>query len=230
MLFIEAWKKNFRHDAVFFVPLIVLFNESCAFCGREGQAIQPQDDEWVNLVLEGDQEVYRRLIERYQGVLYSLIWGILRHSKDTEDALQETFVRIYLALPGYRGQGFKSWASRIAINIALDAKRKKKRQAEVFSEEMEAGACAGDKESPVLRGHSPPAEEEALERDKRARIRHMIETMPEGYSKAVQAFYLEQKNYQEIAAAEQIAVKSVESRLHRAKQWMRRHWKKEDLE
>jgi len=213
-----------------------------------------QDNEWVNRVLEGDHDAYRDLIEHHRGTLFKLVWGVLRHTKDAEDALQEALVRIYCSLPQYRGQGFQSWASRIAINIAIDAKRKKMRQAEVLSDSIDNGASflqqssrreayASDHDgttqtSRVLgqlaaeshAAHAQPAEVEALEREKRSRIRKLVESMPAGYSNAVRSFYLEHKNQQEIATQEQIALKSVESRLHRAKQWMRKHWKEEDLE
>jgi len=213
-----------------------------------------QDNEWVNRVLEGDHDAYRDLIERHRGALYKLVWGVLRHTKDAEDALQEALVRIYCSLSQYRGQGFQTWASRIAINIAIDAKRKRMRQAEILSDTIDNGASLlqhssqhesytgdHDRTTQTSRGmgqlaavpygtHSQPAEAEALEREKRSRIRKLVESMPAGYSNAVRSFYLEHKNQQEIAMQEQIALKSVESRLHRAKQWMRRHWKEEDLE
>jgi len=220
----------------------------------EGRETVSQDNEWINRVLEGDQDAYRNLIERHRGNLYKLVWGVLLHTKDAEDALQEALIRIYCSLPQYRGQGFQSWASRIAINIAIDAKRKKMRQPEILSDTIDSGASSlqhtpkyeaytGDHDGApqTSRGlnhlvaepycaHSQPAEVEALKREKRSRIRKLVESMPTGYSNAVRSFYLEQKNQQEIAIQEQIAVKSVESRLHRAKQWMRRHWKEEDLE
>ncbi|UVI29907.1 sigma-70 family RNA polymerase sigma factor [Paenibacillus spongiae] len=181
---------------------------------------------------------------------------MLRHTKDAEDALQEAFVRIYLSLPQYRGQGFKAWASRIAVNIAIDAQRKRMRKAEVLIGSYEGSAHttgdghaggersrlgrtsdnaaesigAGTRGTGAIANHSPPAEVEVLERERCERVRELVEEMPVGYGSVVRSYYLEDKNQREIAAQERIELKSVESRLYRAKRWMRKHWKEEDLE
>ncbi|MCQ6561881.1 sigma-70 family RNA polymerase sigma factor [Paenibacillus mendelii] len=205
---------------------------------------------------EGDKEAYRKLVECHRDALYGLIWGVLRHAKDAEDALQEALVRIYLSLPQYRGQGFKAWSSRIAVNIAIDAKRKRVRKSEILIGAYEGTGYASDdrgagrgqsqlgrssgegvgaveadgRKDEALASHSPPAEAEAMERERRERVRELVEAMPTGYGTVVRSYYLEDKNQREIAAQEQIELKSVESRLYRAKRWMRKHWKEEDLE
>lgn len=52
--------------------------------------------------------------------------------------------------------------------------------------------------------------------------------MPEAYRDVVVAFYIEEKSYQQIALEQKLALKTVESKLYRAKQYMRRTWKEED--
>jgi len=58
-----------------------------------------------------------------------------RNHEDTEDALQETFLRAYLALDSFEGRSqFASWLTRIAINSALMVLRSRRRRAEVSFE------------------------------------------------------------------------------------------------
>jgi RNA polymerase sigma factor (sigma-70 family) len=77
---------------------------------------------------------------------------------------------------------------------------------------------------------SPAAEEVAMTEEKRRMLRDRVSGMPEHYREVVEAFYMEEKSYDQIAAQTGLERKSVESRLYRARSWMRRHWRKEDFE
>ncbi|WP_036708324.1 RNA polymerase sigma factor [Paenibacillus pinihumi] len=175
-------------------------------------------------------EVFRLLVEHYRQDLYSYIYAVLRNPKDTEDALQEALLQIYLALPQYRGQGLKTWLTRIAVNKAIDYKRKLKRTIELPLE----GTVGGPESQLGVNNNNAAAYEgttegAVLRAERVQQVHNMIEAMPEGHKKVVQAFYMEDKSYKEIAEQEQVELKTVESRLYRAKQWLRKHWKKEDL-
>ncbi len=163
-------------------------------------------------------------------------------------------MRIYLSLPGYRNEGFKTWASRIAVNLAIDVKRRRIRKDTLLQRaghEALAAADEGNSGAPIRRqeaagledaagtgagqgaaaiGFAPPAEQEALARERQSRVRQLVASLPDSYRKVVRAYYLEDRSQKEIAEREQLQVRSVESKLYRAKQWMRRHWKEEDLE
>ncbi|MFS0725870.1 RNA polymerase sigma factor [Paenibacillus sp. 1P07SE] len=181
------------------------------------------DEEWVTRMLEGDEVAFEQLIRKYRQDLYAAIYAVLRHAKDAEDALQDTFVAIYLSLPGYRQQGLKTWMTRIAVNKAIDHKRRQQRlrQRSVLTDQPE-------------RAEPPPQGDEAdgrvaerlLEAERRETMSRFIGTMPEGYRRVIEAFYWQGKNQQEIAKGERVAAKTIESRLYRARQWMRERWKR----
>ncbi|REE84469.1 RNA polymerase sigma factor (sigma-70 family) [Paenibacillus taihuensis] len=173
----------------------------------------------------GDREAYSELVALYRDELYRLIWSVLRDTADAEDTLQEAFVRIYLSLESYRGEGFKTWAARISVNLAIDCKRRNARKAELLQQEAAASALMT-----ADRSHALPAETEALKRDRKRRVRALVGAMPEGYRSIVRSYFLEDRPQKEIAEQEQLQIKSVESKLYRARQWMRKHWKEEDLE
>nr|WP_276311583.1 sigma-70 family RNA polymerase sigma factor [Paenibacillus montanisoli] len=198
---------------------------------------------------QGNREAYGELVALYRDELYRLIWSVLRDSGDAEDTLQETFVRIYLSLPSYRGEGFKTWAARIAMNLAIDCRRRNTRkeallqragqealsQGEAAAQTWSKAAASAERQgakgpAEAAAGHAPPAEIVALRRDRIRRVRAMVSTLPEGYRRVVRSYFLEERPHKEIAELEQLQVKSVESKLYRARQWMRKHWKEEDLE
>jgi DNA-directed RNA polymerase specialized sigma24 family protein len=66
----------------------------------------------------------------------------LHHPKDAEDAAQEVFVKLYLSLPQYERQGFKTWLTRIAVNQGIDVKRRLQRKTEDLAEEMAEQAAS----------------------------------------------------------------------------------------
>ncbi|SDE32712.1 RNA polymerase sigma factor, sigma-70 family [Paenibacillus sp. UNCCL117] len=174
-------------------------------------------------MIAGDRDAFNELVSRYGRYLYQTVYGVLRSAKDAEDATQEALISIFAALPQYRYQGFKSWMTRIAVNKAIDYKRSRERKKEQLTAEW------GELE-PVAAARVHTVEEAVLDREKREQLRGYVDQLPEHYRQVVYAFYMEEKSYQQIAQEQQIALKTVESKLYRAKQHLRKAWKEEDRE
>jgi RNA polymerase sigma factor (sigma-70 family) len=151
---------------------------------------------------------------------------VLRHPKDAEDATQEAFVKIFFALSMYQGNGFKTWITRIAVNTAIDLKRKLGNRKEMLvSKDL-------DHDDIPVNEHvlAPESVEDNLLRKERSRlIAHYLNDIPGNYRPIVVAFYMEEKSHLQIANEQGIAVKTVESKLYRARHWMKKHWKEEDF-
>src|SRR5258708_61383 len=77
----------------------------------------------------GEHSALTRLVEAYQGPVYSLALAVMRDRADAADMTQETFVRLLRSLSAYRGDGsnFTSWVHRMTVNIWLDALRRRQR-------------------------------------------------------------------------------------------------------
>jgi RNA polymerase sigma-70 factor, ECF subfamily len=68
----------------------------------------------------GDRGALDELLALHERPLLALCLGILGHTQDAEDAMQETFLRALRALPGFRGDAaFRTWLFRIAVNVCL---------------------------------------------------------------------------------------------------------------
>ncbi len=91
------------------------------------------DESLVAAYLErGDEQAFRRLVERHQSRLYGYLLGMVQDRETADDLFQETFVRAIDAMHrrrgGYADQGrWIHWIMRIARNAALDHFRMKKR-------------------------------------------------------------------------------------------------------
>src|SRR5436309_2298288 len=71
----------------------------------------------------GDRAALDQLLALYERPLFALCHGILGHAEDAEDAVQETFLRVLRALPGFRGDAtFRTWLFRIGVNVCLKRK------------------------------------------------------------------------------------------------------------
>lgn len=176
-------------------------------------------DHHIEKMIDGDEEAFRLFVETYRTYLYQVVYSVLHHSKDAEDVTQEVFIQIYLSLPHYRSQGFKTWITRIAVNKSIDAKRKQRRRKEELEERME------DVRSDEAITES--AETSLLQKEKGLQLHSSLQELSPSHRRAIYAYYFEGKSYKEIAAETGVATKTVESALYRAKHLMRKNWREE---
>lgn len=180
----------------------------------------------IDRIMVGDDEAFRLLTRRYANYVYRIAYGVLQNAKDAEDAAQEAFVQVYLSLSRYERKGLKAWLARIAVNKAIDWKRKISGRKELPLPDAETVHHRRlERAGPAA---AASAEAAVLDRERRERIARNIDALPENYRSVIVAYYLEEKSYRQIAAELGVEVKTVESRLYRAKQWMRTHWREDD--
>ncbi|WP_435925338.1 RNA polymerase sigma factor [Paenibacillus sp. DYY-L-2] len=174
----------------------------------------------IERMKQGDRASFREFVKQYGTFVFRAAYSVLHDEKEAEDAAQETFLQVYKSLPSYRGQGIKTWLSRIAINKAIDLKRRKDRRREEQwdpADIADAVPAVGD-----------DFVQEMMEGERRNELREKISELPSGHRQVVTAFYLEGKSHEQIAGELEQTVKTVESKLYRARAWIREHWKKEE--
>ena len=81
----------------------------------------PEVQEWVTAAQAGDQAAFGKLVERFQRDVYGKAYSILKNHLDADDVVQETFLRVFRALPGFRGESsFRTWLITITTRQALN--------------------------------------------------------------------------------------------------------------
>lgn len=86
------------------------------------------DEELVARSIRGDRESFNELIVRWERPIYALAYRTIGREDDARDVCQETFLRAFRALPGFRGQAkFSSWLYRITLNLCRDWLRRQRR-------------------------------------------------------------------------------------------------------
>lgn len=183
--------------------------------GREGL-----DHVLIDKAKKGNDHAFRLLVEKYRHYIFKIIYGVLRNEKDAEDAAQEVFMKIYFSLPNYKKQGFKTWITRIAVHHAIDLKRKKQRSKEDIREDFiyENASPRGDTPELLL-----------LKKEKQDNVMKHIGELPENYREVIIGFYIKEKSYEQLAKEQQVKIKTIETKLYRARQWMKKHWKEDDF-
>ena len=86
------------------------------------------DEELVTRSRTGDTESFNQLVRRWERPIFALAYRTLGREEDARDITQETFLRAFRALPGFKGDAkFSSWLYRIALNLCRDWMRRDRR-------------------------------------------------------------------------------------------------------
>lgn len=171
-------------------------------------------------MLNGNDYAFRLLVEKYHNDVFRTVFAVLRDQKEAEDAAQEVFLKIYTSLPQYKNQGFKTWMMRIAVNHAIDVKRKQARRREDVVSALEQQGMGTPKDS---------VEKEIIDHDRRSLVMKKLSEAPESYREVIYGFYIAEKSYQEMADEQNVQVKTIETKLYRARHWIKKNWKEDDF-
>jgi RNA polymerase sigma-70 factor, ECF subfamily len=166
---------------------------------------------------QGDQVAFAELVQIYKGMVLNLAVRMLGDADAAEDLSQEVFVRVWKAIPKFRGEcKLSTWIYRITINLCV-AEGKTARGRSEFLPIDDPGLLA----QPQLRADSPNeySEEVVL----KERLNFLVTQMPAHYRAAISLFYLKNMTYQEISDIMGVPMGTAKSYLFRGKAWLRDH-------
>jgi len=91
------------------------------------------ETELIELATAGDAAAFGEIVRGLEPRVAATVIGLLGRGPDAEDVGQETFIRLFKSLSGFRGDSsLASYATRIAINLCRDRMRQNKRRSQVF--------------------------------------------------------------------------------------------------
>jgi RNA polymerase sigma-70 factor (ECF subfamily) len=102
----------------------------------------PAAKEWrlIRRALAGDADALSPIFVRHSSKLFRAAFSLLRNKEDAEDALQEGLINAYIHLNSFQGRSlFSTWLTRVVMNAALMALRRKRSRPETSLEEREDG-------------------------------------------------------------------------------------------
>jgi RNA polymerase sigma-70 factor, ECF subfamily len=176
------------------------------------------DDRLVDLVRqEKNLTAFEALMRRHNRRLFRVTRGILRDVDAAEDAVQETYLRAFTRLDGYRPEGkFGAWLTRVALNEALMIRRRTRGDT-VSLEEAGAEALAVEDHGP----ETPGAEQYVEAAHARALLEHAIDALPENFRMVFVLRVVQGLDVRETAESLDINPTTVRTRLFRAQRQLR---------
>ena len=174
----------------------------------------------VTQARQGDSEAFNGLAERYQRNIFRLAQNITQNREDAEDVLQETFLKAYEHLPEFHGDSkFYTWIVRIAVNEALMKLRRKKPERTVsLDEDIKTEDDSLPRE---IADWSPNPEQQYTQAELREILSKTIQGLPPGFRTVFVLRDVEGLSTEETAAALELSVPAVKSRLLRARLQLR---------
>jgi RNA polymerase sigma-70 factor, ECF subfamily len=172
-----------------------------------------------------DEAALRAIMQANNRRLYRLARGILRSDSEAEDVVQETYIRAFTHLDGFRGEsGLSTWLSRIAINEALGRVRSRKPHVELEAL-PEATLDAQIIQFPVSSAAGDP-EKSMAQREIQRVVEHAIDELPDIFRMVFIARVMEGMNLEETAELLGVKPETVKTRLHRARTMLRENVEK----
>jgi RNA polymerase sigma-70 factor (ECF subfamily) len=165
----------------------------------------------------GDAAAFELIMRRYNQRLYRLTRGILRNGAEAEDAVQETYLRVYEKLGDFVGPvGFASWIGKIAINEALGRLRRRGR---VISLDDYVASSRRNVDRPIetIETQMPDPERLAASTELRRMLEHAIDALPDDFRTVFILRAVEGMNVLETAECLGIRPETIKTRFHRAR-------------
>jgi RNA polymerase sigma-70 factor (ECF subfamily) len=176
------------------------------------------DEELVARSIRGDADSFNQLILRWERPIYALAYRTIGREEDARDVVQETFLRAFRALPGFRGQAkFSSWLYRIALNLCRDWVRRERRTPVVQAPEgvdvLDMAATAAPSES---------LDDLVARRDTARLVETLMARLPEEQRTAIVLKEYHGLTFQEIADLVGCPLSTVKTRLYQGLAVLRR--------
>ena len=176
------------------------------------------DEELVARSIGGDSESFNELVLRWERPIYALAYRTIGREEDARDVCQETFLRAFRALPGFRGQAkFSSWLYRIALNLCRDWIRRERRAPTVQPPEdvdvMELAAASEPSES---------IEDLVARKDLSRAVERAMALLPDEQRTAIVLKEYHGLTFQEIAELLGCPLSTVKTRLYQGLTVLRR--------
>jgi RNA polymerase sigma-70 factor, ECF subfamily len=175
------------------------------------------DIKLIKLILQGDKEKFRMLVDQYQPMVFRTCMGFLHDKYDAADLTQDIFIQAYQSLHSFKGESaFPTWIYRIAVNASLNRVRKNSGN-QVLNRLDSLFGSGRDKEIslPVLDAENP--ESILIRKEHTQWVQNALDSLPENQRTAIVLSKYDDLPQKEIAEIMKLTEGAVEALIQRAK-------------
>ena len=173
-------------------------------------------EELARAAAGGDEDAFAELVRLHEKKVYHLALKMCGNAEDASDVAQEAFLSAWRGLPNFRGEaGFATWIYRLTSNAAIDLlRRSKKQRGEISLDDEETGIDPVDGDLPL--------QEQAEASELRDAVTAGLAELSEDHRQALVLREIQELSYEEIAAALDVDLGTVKSRIFRARGALRK--------
>lgn len=173
------------------------------------------DGEIIRQILQGDRNIYRTLVERYQPLVFRTCMGFLHNKDDADDLTQDVFIQAYQSLSTFKGDAsFSTWIYRIAVNASLNKVRKTSKS--FILQQIETVFGSKKSKDPSISDTENP-ENILIQNEHKAWIQKALNSLPENQRTAIVLSKYDDLPQKEIAEIMNTTEGAVEALIQRAK-------------
>lgn len=184
---------------------------------------QQLTDEWlIQQYKEGNEGAMQELVERHRPFVLTCICRTVSDRYLAEDIAQDVWLKVFRSLHTYRGDAkFTTWLYRLTRNQMIDTLRKWKHQhIEMTTDTMQH--VEGQIDLDLIWSDLP--EDRLITRERSQEVLEVLKQLPMKYRTVMVLYHLRDRSYTEIAEQLSMPVRTVETRLYRAKSLFKRAW------
>jgi len=184
------------------------------------------DDELISIndLKAGNEEAFRKLVDKYKDAILNICYGYLRNRADAEDLAQDVFVEVYHSIDSFReNSSLYTWIYRIAVTKCLDELRYRKRLKRRAWYKSRQWDEKTELEIDELDGQYPNPQDDLEQQQRIEYIQRALEKLPETQREAFTLINFDGLTYKETAKAMSKTNSAVESLVHRAKQNLKKY-------
>lgn len=190
--------------------------------GRQAEA--DIDAKIVNRCKRGDKAAFAELMERYQRKVYSIALGMVKNQEDAMDITQDAFVKVHRYLGNFQGtSSFYTWLYRIVFNLSIDHMRRSGKRTNTEYDERFGNQHEEQDVSHFMANRNDLNPSKVIGRKELAdRIQEAMLELPPYHQAVIIMREIEGLSYTEMAKIMKVSKGTIMSRLHHARQKLRR--------
>jgi len=183
------------------------------------------ETQFIDRLRAGEAAAFERLVAERSGDIYALLYRLTEDPEEARDLTQETFLQAFRSIAHFRGDAdLRTWLYRIAVNQARNRWRwwRRRRRGSTVSLDATDETHELSLATRLVDEHAPDPEARTLAHEREEILLAAVRQLARPYREAVVLRDVEGLSYEEVAAALDISVGTVKSRLSRGRTELRR--------
>lgn len=177
-----------------------------------------EDTKLIQQALNGDQNSFARLRQKYHDAIFNLIYRMIREKDEVEDLTQEAFIKAFASLSSFNDEyAFSTWLYKIATNNCIDFIRRRKLHTFSIDKPIESKESDFSFELP---DSSNEPDEEMIATQRKKLLDDAINSLPPKYRQVIIMRHQEELEYQEIAHILKLPLGTVKAHIFRAREML----------